>query len=202
MILWLALMALTPPVWADGHRLVTVQGKCELEVVPDRASLQLSSSSAGLAEVNKQVANARDGIKKLGAKDLEFRTTHLQIKGSRASLGLEVITSDVKLLSKVLDEGVKAGLTGADHFNTFLSSEKKLKEYLKCLYVAAVDAKRKAQQLANSLNEEIGDVQSMTESPVTELSSRVTRKLESATPHVEYDDQILSATVQVTYRLK
>jgi len=228
-MIWIAALLVTTTALA-APRLVSVQGKCEIKVTPDRGSLQLNtekvapSSATALDEVSKKIDAAKASIQKMNLKDLELRTTHLQLnrhsewennksvfKGFRASLGLEVTTSDIKLLGNVMAEAAKLGLTGTDSFNTFLSLEKSRKEYLKCLDIAAIDAKKKAEQLAKTLNNDIGEVESIIESPAVMhrpqpmmmmAEASMAKSMDAVAPSIEIGDQTFSATVQVIYRLR
>lgn len=228
-MVWIAALLLSATAFA-APRLVSVQGKCEIKVTPDRGSIQLNtekvapSSAAALDEVTKKIDAAKASIQKMNLKDLELRTTHLQLnrhsewennksvfKGFRAALGLEVTTSDIKQLGSVMAEAAKLGLTGTDSFNTFLSLEKSRKEYLKCLDIAAIDAKKKAEQLAKTLNNDIGEVESIIESPAVMhrpqplmmmAEASMAKSMDAAAPAIEVGDQTFQASVQVVYRLR
>ncbi len=226
------LLALLLSLDVSAARLVSVQGRCEIKVTPDRGNLQLrtektaADTALAVDEVSKKIEAAKKKIQKLELADLELRTTHFQVhehrewennknvfKGYRASLGLEVTTSDIAKLGNVMAEAAKLGLTGTDSLRTFLSLEKSQKEYLKCLDIASADALKKAKQLAKSLDASVGEVESVNESPAiisapqpmySAMMDGGMRGMEKAAqaPSIEVGDQTFSTTLQVSFQLK
>ncbi len=228
-MLWL-LLALSLPT-ATAARLVSVQGRCEIKVAPDRASVQLKTektaadSAQAVDEVSKKIAAAKASIEKMKLEDLELRTTHFQLyehrewennknvfKGHRASLGLEITTSEIQKLGQVMAEAAKLGLTGTEGFRTFLSIEKSQNEYLKCRAIAAADAQKKAQQLAKGLGASLGEVESISESPAIIHAPQpvyAAAMMESApmaksvaAPSIEAGEQTFATSLQVSFQLK
>ncbi|MFP5492609.1 MAG: SIMPL domain-containing protein [Bacteriovoracia bacterium] len=226
MLLALLLIASTQA----ATRTVNVQGRCEIKVTPDRASLELkmektlSDPAAAVNEVTKKIEAARAEIKKMNLAHLELRTTHFQVsphrewennknvfKGHRASMGLEVITSDIAKLGGVMAMAAKQGLNGTDGFRPFLSLEKSRTEYLKCLDVASQDALKKAQQLAKSLDAKVGEVESISESaPVihrpqpmySAMMDGAAMEKSVAAPTIDVGEETFSTTLQVSFKLK
>ncbi|MBY0518266.1 MAG: SIMPL domain-containing protein [Bacteriovoracaceae bacterium] len=216
---------------AHASRVISVQGRCEIKVVPDRGTVQIKTEKTAkdpadaVNEVTKKIEAAKARIQKMGLKDLELRTTHFQVfeqrewennknvfKGHRASFGLEVTTSDIQKLGHVMADAAQLGLTGTEGFRTFLSLEKSQSEYLKCLDIASQDAIKKAKQLGKSLNAEVGEVESISESPMTvsgpqpiyaqAMDSMRSMEKSVATPSIEAGEQTFATTLHVNFKLR
>jgi uncharacterized protein YggE len=226
MFIFLFLISMTQA----STRTINVQGRCEIKVTPDRASLELkmektlSDPAAAVNEVTKKIEAARAEIKKLNLANLELRTTHFQVsphrewennknvfKGHRASMGLEIITSDIAKLGDVMAMAAKLGLNGTEGFRPFLSLEKSRTEYLKCLDVASQDALKKAQQLAKSLDAKVGEVESISESAavIHRPQPMYSAMMDSAgmeksvtAPTIDVGQETFSTTLQVSFKLK
>lgn len=206
---------------------ISVTGKCETKVVPDRGSLQLQTEKTAptvkeaLADVTRKIDEARASVQKLKLADLELKTTQFQVnphhewqnnknvfKGYRASLGLDITTSDITKLGEVMSSAAKIGLTGTGNLRTYLSLEKSRSEYLACLDVAAEDAQKKAQRLAQKLGHKIDEVlsveegsyQSNPQQPV--LFEAAMAKSSDAAPTIDVGTEVLSTSIRVTFKLK
>ncbi len=215
---------------AQAAREVAVAGKCEIKTSPDRGRLQLRMEKtapqvdAAVTEVSTRIEKAKAAIRKLNLADLELHTPSYQVnehrewekdknvfKGYRASLGLEVTTSEIKRLGEVMGIAAHHGLTGTDGLQTFLSTEKAQAEYLRCLDIAAKDARKKAARLAETLGASLGEVERIAEESARQEHPRP-MMMEKAVfaadasaaraPQVEVADQAFSVTLQVVFRLK
>lgn len=212
-------------------RSVSVSGKCEIKVTPDRGSVQFQMQltrpqiNQAVEGVTKSIDQLRDAIKRLGLKDLELRTTQFQVdrneewvngknvfKGNRATMSLEVVTSEIARLGEAMGEAAKIGINGTSNYRTFLSLEKSQNEYLKCLDVAAEDARKKAVRLADKLGARVDEVESIVEGTpqyggptpyynLAMLEASAAPKAVSA-PTIDVGDQQYSTNVQVSFKLK
>ena len=214
-------------------RQVSVSGKCEIKVVPDRGSVQLtteknaSSVKEAVEFVTKQIEQARQAVIKMKLADQELRTTQFQVsprhewennknvfKGYRASLGLEVTTSEITRLGEVMGKASAIGVNGTNNYRTFLSLEKSQAEYLKCLDVASQDAQKKAERLAKNLDAKLGEVESILEgqlqieapAPHVMMETEALRSSDGAAksmmPTIDVGDQVYSTTVRYVFKLK
>jgi uncharacterized protein YggE len=226
---YLALLVPTLALATEQHEGVQVTGSCDIKVVPDRGSVsftaenQSKQQTEAVAKTNNQMNDLKTKITALKLAGVEFKTTNYQVtpirewekekmvdKGIRASMTLEVTTSDIERLGESLVEASKAGLTNIGSMNLYLSIEKSQAEYLKCLDVASKDARKKAEQLANKLGFKVGDVMSVIESsaampgptPYPERTMMKSAMRDAAPVSVDAGSQNFSTTIQVTFKIK
>lgn len=210
-------------------RHVSVSGKCDIKVTPDRGSVQLltektaSTVKEAVDVVSKQIDAVKAQVQKLGLKDLELRTTQFQVsphhnwennrnvfKGYRASLGLEVETSEIVKLGDVMARAAGQGINNTNNYRTFLSLEKSQREYLKCLDIASEDALKKAKQLAKNMNAKLGEIESITEGtahieeprPMVMMEAAMAKSADGAGPSIEVGNQTYSASVRYVFKLQ
>lgn len=162
-------------------------------------------------------------ITALKLADAEFKTTNYNVtpirewekekmvdKGIRASMTLEVTTSEIARLGEAMVEASKAGLENVGAMTMFLSLEKSQAEYLKCLDIASKDARKKADQLGSKLGFKVGDVLSVIESPAqmpgpTPFPERAMMKssmADAAPVSVDAGSQNFATNIQVTFKIK
>ena len=175
---WLLLLILSPVLFAGETEGVQVQGSCQMKVIPDRGTVsfttenQTKDQQEAVKKTNSQMNDLKEKIQKLKLADIEFKTTNYSVypvreyekdhyvdKGTKASMTLEVTTSEIPRLGEAMVEASKAGIQNVGSMVTFLSLEKSQAEYLKCLDIASNDARKKADQLAKKLGFKIGDGQ-------------------------------------------
>jgi len=102
------------------------------------------------------------------------------------------------------------GIKNVGSLSTFLSTEKTQAEYLKCLDIAAVDAKKKASQLASKLGFKVGDVIKVVETPNIQrpyperpmLKMAMASNLDTAPSDVEAGTMQFTTTIKVTFKIK
>jgi uncharacterized protein YggE len=205
---------------------VMVQGHCEIKVVPDRGSILFTSEhqskdqKEAVKKTIEQMAKLKDAIKELKLEDLEFKNSEYTVypvreyekdrlidKGYKASLSLELTTSQISRIGETMTKASDLGVINAQALTTFLSLEKGQKEYLKCLDIAADDAKNKAIQLGKKLGFKVGDVITLNEVPQIEntpipIRAMMTKSLDSAPPQIEAGTQKYSTNIQVTFSIK
>lgn len=204
---------------------IQVQGNCEIKVTPDRGSIvftaenQFKDQKTAVKKTNVQINSLKEEIKKLGLKDLELKNINYAVypvrdyekeryvdKGVRASLGLEVTTSEIPRIGEAMMKASQVGIQNVGSLFTFLSLEKSQQEYLKCLDIAADDAKGKARQLAKKLGFKIGDVILLNEvpnipRPIPEHRVAMKTMMDSA-PQIEAGTQNYSTNIQITFSIK
>lgn len=206
---------------------ISVQGNCEIKVTPDRGAITFTAENQArdqkdaVKRTTDQVNKLKEEIKKLNLADLELKNTNYNVypvreyekekivdKGIRATLSLEVTTSEISRIGEAMQAAAKVGVINVGSLTTFLSLEKSQKEYLKCLDVAAEDARGKAQQLAKKLGFKIGEVINLNEvpqisRPVPIIMERAMMKSMDAAPtQVEPGTQQYSTNIQVTFKIK
>lgn len=214
--------------FAQEHT-IQVQGSCDVEVLPDRAKIvfQAENLSKDKVEVVKkttqQIETLKEKIKALKLSDLEFKNTNYQVfeardwekdhyvsKGTRAILALEVSSSDIPKLGETLTLAAETGIQTVGQMMIYLSQEKAKVEYLKCLDIAALDAKAKGEQLGRKLGFKLGDVASVVETPnqmppqtpyqMTTMAQDGGARQKSA--QIEPGKQNFSTTLQVNFLIK
>lgn len=210
---------------------IQVQGNCELKVVPDRGMItfmaenQSKDQREAVKKTNDQINKLKEAIKALKLADLELKNTGYAVfpvrewekdkiveKGFRSSLTLEVTTSDIPRIGETIMKASQTGINNVGRLVTFLSQEKSKEEYLKCLDIAAEDARGKAKQLAKKLGFKIGDVIYLSEVPSIDKSYQPERLLmKSAVPdsvsdsvptQIEAGSQKFSTNITVTFSIK
>jgi uncharacterized protein YggE len=226
-LLLLALLISVPAMAGTDLPQIQVQGNCEIKVIPDRGMItfmaenQSKDQKDAVKRTTDQINNLKEKIKSLKLKDMELRNTGYVVypvrewdkervieKGFRASLTLEVITSEISRIGEAMLKASEADITNVGQLQTFLSLEKSQAEYLKCLDVAADDAKNKAIQLGKKLGFKIGEVISLNEvpniqKPVYAPERSVMKAMaDSAPTQVEAGTQQYSTNIQVTFRIK
>jgi uncharacterized protein YggE len=224
---WLLLLFLSPMLFAAELQGVQVQGSCEMKVIPDRGSVSFTAENQSkdqqeaVKKTNDQMNELKKKIQKLKLEGVEFKTTNYFVhpvreyekeryvdKGTKVSMTMEITTSEISRLGEAMLEASKVRIQNVGQMMTFLSLEKSQSEYLKCLDLAALDARKKADQLAKKLGFEVGDVKNLIESPsqtsnpapVFAKSMNSLRGAEAAP--VEAGTQNFSTNIQVTFEIK
>ena len=208
---------------------ISVQGNCEIKVIPDRGTVTFSvenqskDQKTAVSKTNDQINRLKEEIKKLNLSDIEMKNTNYSVfpvreyekekyvdKGIRATLALEVTTSDISRIGEAMMAASKVGIQNVGALQTFLSLEKSQKEYLKCLDIAAADARTKADQLAKKLGFKVGDVINLNEVPNIQRPIPMERGVmmmkgamaDSAPTQIEAGTQNYSTNIQVTFSIK
>lgn len=208
---------------------IKVQGRCEQDVVPDRGMISFTSEhqarnqETAVKKTNEQINKLKKSIEALKLSDLELKNTNYSVypvrewekermveKGFRAALTLQLSTSDIARIGEAMIKASEAGITNVGQLYTVLSLKKAQEEYLKCLDIAAEDARMKARQLAKKLNFKIGDVIALDETPQVEhreppMPMAMMKSMsadESAPTKIEAGTQKFATTIQVTFEIK
>lgn len=209
---------------------VQVQGSCNLQVIPDRGTVsftaenQLKDQKEAVAKTNEQMNNFKQKITALKLKDLEMKTTNYTVfpvreyereryvdKGTKASMTIDITTSEISRLGEAMVEASKAGIQNVGSLLTFLSLEKSRSEYLKCLDLASEDARKKAEQLGKKLDFKVGEVLNLIENPTVlrpeptpwpEKAMMKGTMADAAPVQIDAGTQNFSTTIQVTFDIK
>ena len=179
--IFLAGLFISTPVWA-AERAVAVVGSCIKNVVPDRASLRITSDildknvTLASKRATETYEKVRDEVRKLQLADSELETVEYSVqevkewtsrtyvsKGFRARLGLLVSTSDIKRMGEVIAIASKYGVKDTGQLATFLSEFKTKQEREACLEEAIKNARSKAQKMAQAAGAKVGRVLSLSE---------------------------------------
>jgi len=156
---------------------IQMSGSAEKKVVPDTASISIgvvieADTSQEASEENAAIMTAvLQELKDLGLEDKDIRTSYVSvypiynydgvrtIEGYSASNSVEVTTTDLELLSDIIDKSAAAGANqiGGVSFSVSDEMQKELREEL--IDEAVEDASSKAELLADSLGIRIVGVQ-------------------------------------------
>ena len=210
---------------------VLVQGSCNVKVSPDRgvisftAENQSKNQTEAVKKTSDQINLLKKQISDLKLSDLDLKNTNYSVypvrdyekeryvdRGTKVGLTLEVTTSDIARIGEIMVLATKNNIQNVGQLSTFLSEEKSQAEYLKCLDIAAADAKNKALQLAKKLGFKVGEVLHVNEAPSTperpqpnfqRSAMAMSADAESVNPtRIEAGQQQFSTTIQVTFSIK
>lgn len=209
---------------------IQVQGNCEVKVTPDRASLTFSAENqakdqqVAIKKTNDQINSLKEKILKLKLENLELRNSNYNVypvreyennrmvdKGIKVSLSLEVTTSSISKLGEAMVQASELKINNVSSLTTFLSIKKSQEEYLKCLDIAAEDARKKADQLAKKLGFKVGEVTGIVESPKYPQTPgpypmpmmKGMMAMDAAAPvSIEAGQQSFSTSLQINFAIK
>lgn len=173
---------LVSSAYAEGERLISVNGSCLKQVTPDRASIQIFAEErekdlkTALKKSTQVYEKIRNEVKKMGLENLDLTSAEYRLeevvewekdkrvsKGFRARLGLRVESSSMDKMGDVITMATREGATEIGALNTFLSPQTQKKEQFSCLEEATRDAKGKAERLAAGAGSTLGAVFSLNE---------------------------------------
>ncbi|MBP2029634.1 uncharacterized protein YggE [Methanohalophilus levihalophilus] len=157
---------------------IEMSGSSEIKVVPDTASINIgvvieADTSAEASAENAAIMTAvLEELEALGLEDKDIRTSYVSVypiynydgvrtvEGYSASNSVEVTTTDLELLSDIIDRSAAAGANQIGGVSFLVSDEmqEELREEL--IDEAVADASAKAEMLADSLGVRIVGVQS------------------------------------------
>lgn len=163
---------------------ITVQGSTEFEVSPDLAKvrfrLETTSPTAQDAQVkNREVGdNVMSALKQAGVRENEIETADYRVerveewdyvkqqpvfKGYRVTNAFVVSTKDLAKVGSLLDVGIQAGANNVESISFELSDEKETEVKTDALRKATVNAREKADALADGAGVRLGKVLSLSE---------------------------------------
>jgi hypothetical protein len=206
---------------------ITMSGYAEEKVVPDTASLSIgvviqSGTSKEASDENAAIMSAViSELKALGLEDKEIQTSHVSvypvynyegertITGYSASNSVQVTTTNLDILSDIVDNSTAAGANQIGSISFTVSDDMREELRADLTDEAVDDASSKANDLADSLGLKITGVQ--TASVNDNSNSRIYYAMEEAamdmdggapsTP-IEPGESTVSMSVQVTYYIE
>lgn len=207
---------------------LTVTGEAEVQAAPDRAQINLGAeaqendAAAATARVNSIMNGALKNIKKLGIKDDAIQTTQVslypvyqnlksgesgpaKVIAYRAGNSVRITVDDLSLIGKVLDAGSKAGINRQNGVNFELKDDGAARS--DALKIAAKEAQRKAESLAESLDLQLGNIRTVDEGntnvvlPRAYTPNMAVASTADSTP-VSPGQITVRANVSITYTLR
>ena len=211
-------------------RTLTVAGRGEVFAPPDRAIVRLGAEAqakeAAEAQLmaNQTVVKTVEAIKKLGIPEPAIRTSSLnlypvyaphrpdadsdepRITGYRAVNTIEVRIDDMALVGKVIDAGMRSGVTRLEGISFHLRNE--LPQRSAALKLAIDEAEVKARAMAEALNVKLGKPRQVIEGragdePVQPLFRQAERfAMASAGTPVQPGELRVEATVTIRFEIE
>lgn len=218
----------SPATQVDNNevvRSITVSGFGQVEVTPDQAlvrlGVQTEAESAGdaLSQNSERMEALLASLTDAGISRADIQTQNISLFPRYADPGPDAITRtqqlvgytvsnivqvrvrDLDTLGDLLDAAIAAGSNTIENIQFVVSDTSTRLDEARS--EALVDARRKAQQLAEEVNGELGEVIMINESGLPVLPLGIAARADGfggAAP-VEPGTQTLSAQVQVTWRL-
>lgn len=161
---------------------VSVTGRCQKEVQPDRVSLTMGArytekdASVASKKATSTYESLRNEVKKLNLKDIKMQTANYSVtpeydystpkrvfKGYTATMGLEIETSEITRVSELFALTSKLGLQDVSGLTTSLSTALSKTERDSCLEIAVKEAKIKADKMSAAAGLKLGDLVSLNE---------------------------------------
>ena len=196
---------------------VTVSGKCEKNVKPDRVSLVFTAENVSPTAVQAQRKSTdiyeavKTEVKKMNFKDQELQTesTYVNeevdwsnnkktVKGYRSSISLKFITSEIDRAGNVIQ--------GLGQLQMYVSDATYDKAYLDCLSGALSSAKDKATKLLKGHSSgnlqllEVSEGQSAQASPIMYKAARMEMAAASDGPSLETKTQKIEVSVTAKFK--
>lgn len=157
-------------------RTITVGGESSFYVAPDEATIQLGVQTTGrqaqdvsqknamtVSEVKNALLSMGISPENIETASYDFSPTYendgQSIKGYQAQNNLLVKTDDLKQIGKIIDTAIKNGATQVNAVNFHVKNVEAAKD--KALRLAVLNAKSKAEAIANELHRNIINVVSV-----------------------------------------
>jgi uncharacterized protein YggE len=208
----------------DQLPLLSVTGSSEVRVAPDQASVtvgvlaQASKAQDAQEQANQIAQRFLDAVAKLGIQKKDIQTSQLslspvyenpkpgeapRISGYRAENSLGVRLDDFKLIGPVIDAGVASGANNIQGVSFSVKDD--IEARLRALTLAAAEAKRKAETMAQALGITLDGVFDVVESGAQVMPNyydgRGMAAMKAATP-VEPGQISVNAMMTVRYAIK
>jgi uncharacterized protein len=219
------------PMAGAVDRQVSVTGGCTRSVVPDRASIIVTSEvreldpKKAMTKATDIYEKVREKVLKLKIENRELTTSEVSLnelkewennktvsKGFVARMGIRVESSDAASLGDVSRVATESGMREIGSLTTFISSQKQRAETEICLKDAVKSAERKAREMVEAAGAKLGEVISLGESssfqsipqPMMARSSMMMADGASlkASPAIEAGKQEIQTQVSVVYGIK
>ncbi len=215
---------------ADHPRTIVVMGDGEVSAAPDQAVVRLGATAqtdqadVAQSQVNAKIEKALEGIEKLGVSRRSIHTSGItlmpvyeQVKfpngteqprvvGFRANNMLEVTLTDTKLVGKVIDTGIAAGVNELQGVSFGLKND--LNQRMTALTLASQEAQTKAESIAKALGLRLAGVLEVTEGGATSVpfnegfgGARMMTTSKAGRTPVEPGEVKVHASVTVRYEI-
>ncbi len=207
---------------ADSQKGIFVTGECNKYVLSDRGSIVLTADfvKPNITEASRETTQAYNQLKTkveaLGLDNLNLQTTEYSVqevrdfvknttvfRGYRARMGLQASTSDIQRLGEVIQIASKLRIQDVGQLRTFLSEAKLKAERETCLHDAVLDARKKAEHLAEAAHVHVGKAEMISETgngnsfPMATLNAKMLRQADTA--NIVTAPEQISVQVNVTY---
>lgn len=202
-------------------------------VQPDRGSVTLvaqfvnKSGQIASKKAMETYEQIRKAVQQLKLKNLELQTSEYNmheesdyvnnrqvLRGYRASLGLQVSTSEINRLGEVAALTSKFEINRVEGLQTFLSEEKTKETQEACLVEAVGNAHDKAEKMAGAASAKVGEVVSIVEGSSSDNSeppppgrmmmanAKMMDAQAEGAPGLESKSSVISVNVNVKFALK
>lgn len=216
----------------QAQNAISVQGSTEFDVAPDLAkiifSLQTQSTTAQDAQLrNREVGSSvMAALSQAGVRQNEIQTTNYRVekiqewdptgqkmvdKGYRVSNSFIVSTKDLAKVGVLLDAGIQAGANNVESISFELSDAKQKEVKTEALRKATMNAREKAEALADGAGVSLGKVLSLSENSyyaqpfyrgdVMMAKAEMGGAPEIPSTAISPQDVHISAQVSVTYEI-
>jgi len=219
LLLAAAVLVSSPLAASAVERLISVNGDATVAVAPDAAMIRLGVNSQAKTAREASEANGRQmtavlaAIRDAGISNRDIQTSRLSVQpqyepnkaGTARLLGFQVtnqVTIRVREIDKlpgILDRGIAAGANEMSGIEFVVSEQSKLLDQARDDAVA--DARRKAELYAKAAGVKLGAVVAIAEEGSNPPSRPVMQAMRSAAMPVAPGEQMLRASVSVTFEL-
>ena len=209
---------------------IIVQGSTEFDVAPDLAKIRFRIETMSFTAQDAQLrnreigANVKTALVQAGVRANEIETADYRIekvqewdptgqkmvdKGYRATNAFVVSTKDLEKVGPLLDVGVQAGANNVESISFELSVDKQKEVKTESLRKATVNAREKAEALADGAGVRLGKVLSLSENSYVVMpyyrSEMAMAKADMGAPvpatEISPQDVHISAQVSVSYEI-
>lgn len=213
-----ALLALIGCVQQGEGNTINVAGNSELSVEPDEAevwagvSVVKDSADEAQNEVNAAINGMLGGFEQAGISEDDIETEQLSIYeerkwtrdegsvvvGWRATQTLKVNTAELTKVGEIVDIAVKNGANQINNIQFKLSEEKEQEYKKQAISEATINAKEKAEVIADSLDVKLGKVKTVSEANYYSRSYPVMMDAKAGAEVIEEAAAVLPGDVAVT----
>ena len=212
---------------AQEGNTVNVQGNSELTVDPDKAevsagvSILKPTAEEAQSETNKAINNILTALKseQIPEKDIETQRLNLYeektwedgesiSKGWRATQILNIKTTDLTKVGNIVDIAVSNGANQINNINFGLTEEKEQEYKKQALAEAGINAKSKAETIAESLGLNLGKIKTVSESNYYQrpymyaLEKTIGAGAVEEAASILPSDVVVTATVSIVYHVR
>lgn len=209
---------------------ISVQGSTEFDVAPDLAKIIFSIQTQSTTAQDAQVRNRETGsavsvaLAQAGVRTGDLQTTNYRVekiqewdptgqkmvdKGYRVSNSFVVKTKELSRVGPLLDAGIQAGANNVESISFELSDAKQKEVKTEALRKATMNAREKADALADGAGVRLGKVLTLSENAYSVMpyyrSEGMMAKADMGAPtpatEISPQDVHISAQVSVAYEI-